>query len=149
MVAINLIRIAPRRPPGKCRAAQSRVGRDLPAAAREEAEQHEHEHDDQDDPENRHGGAPLEIVVAEQTDEGAERLRARGAQPFPLLECEADEKHPDREHRAEHAEDDPRCNQVRASESAHEQPEPTGEDQPGAELTEEEPSESVSRDAPP
>jgi hypothetical protein len=65
---------------------------------------------------------------------------------FPLLEPEADEEHPDREHRAEDTEDDARCHQIGTSESVHEQAQPTGEDQPGAELTEEEPSEAVSRE---
>jgi hypothetical protein len=57
---------------------------------------------------------------------------------FPLLERETDEEDPDREHRAEHTEDDARCHQIGTSESAPEQPQPAGEDQPGAELAEEE-----------
>ena len=66
----------------------------------------------------------------------------------PSLELEAEEEHPDREHRAEHTDGDARCHQIGTSESVHEQPQPTGEDQAGAELTEEEPSEAVARDAP-
>ena len=46
-----------------------------PLAEPEESEQGQHEDDNQDDPENRHGGAPFEIVVAEQTDNAPEWLR--------------------------------------------------------------------------
>jgi hypothetical protein len=57
---------------------------------------------------------------------------------FPLLEPEADEERPDCEHRAEHTEDDARRHQIGTSEGVYEEPKPTGEDQAGAELTEEE-----------
>ena len=53
------------------------------------------------------------------------------------LELEADEQHPDRGRRAEHAEDDPCCHQICASQSVQDQPQATGEDQPGAQLAEE------------
>jgi hypothetical protein len=50
--------IVNRRPPGKCRAAYSLTAsgptEDLPAPAREEAEQRKHQDDDQDDPEDAH-----------------------------------------------------------------------------------------------
>src|SRR5262245_17590283 len=66
---------------------------------------------------------------------------------FPLFDLEAKEEDPDREHRDEHAKDDPGSYQISASESVHQQPQPAGEDQPGAELTDEEPSEAVAGDA--
>jgi hypothetical protein len=54
-------------PPAMGGAAYQRLTKDLPAAAREKAQQQEHQHDDQDDPENRHGGAPfLSRVSGEQ-----------------------------------------------------------------------------------
>jgi hypothetical protein len=50
--------IAIERPPGKCQAAYIQLSMvlrgDLPAPAREEAEQREHENHNQDDPENAH-----------------------------------------------------------------------------------------------
>ena len=63
------------------------------------------------------------------------------------LEPEAEEEHPVREHRGEHTEDDARGDQIGTSESVYEQPQPAGEDQSGAELTEEEPGEAVAREA--
>ena len=64
-----------------------------------------------------------------------------------LLELEAEEQHPDRERRAEHTEDDAGCHEIDASECVYDEPEATGEDQPGAELAEEEPNEAIARNA--
>ena len=71
------------------------------------------------------------------------RSDARWRSAFPLLNPEAEEEHPDREHRGEHTEDDAGCHEIGASQSVHEQPQAAEEDQSGAELTEEEPSEAV------
>ena len=65
---------------------------------------------------------------------------------FLLLRPETDEEHPRREHRAEQTEDDARCNQIGAAESVEDEPKPSDEDQPSAELTEDEPNKSVARD---
>jgi len=91
----------------------------------------------------------LHGLLVARAGEAISRLDAAWRSAFPLLEPEADEERPDCEHRAEHTEDDARRHQIGTSEGVYEEPKPTGEDQAGAELTEEEPSEAVGRDAPP
>src|SRR5262249_12369865 len=90
----------------------------------------------------KRGSSPIAPVLIVKPTNGM-----RAPSDVPLLEPEADEEDPDREHRAEHAEYDARCHQIGASEGVHEQPQPAGEDEPGAELTEEEANEAVARDA--
>ena len=90
----------------------------------------------------------LHGLLVARAGEGYQLLGRGMGSTFPLLEPEADEEHPDCEHRAEHTEDDARRHQIGTSECVYEEPKPTGEDQAGAELTEEEPGEAVARDAP-
>lgn len=80
----------------------------------------------------------LHGLLVARAGEAISRLDAAWRSAFPLLEPEADEERPDCEHRAEHTEDDARRHQIGTSEGVYEEPKPTGEDQAGAELTEEE-----------
>jgi hypothetical protein len=54
-----------------------------------------------------------------------------------LFDPEPDEEHKVCEHRAEHAEDDARSDQMGAAKSMDDQPQSAGEDQAGTELTHE------------